>query len=108
MKAYLVDIGILLSEDDREFENYSIVYDKKYGYYDIDQYYVKDLEEAKKDVKNHINETDENAYGIISETFLDDDVDINDTYVEGETYDVESIVYSLAKINNELKENFVG
>lgn len=41
MRVYLIDEGILLTENDKEFESYATVYDKKYGYYDEGQYYVK-------------------------------------------------------------------
>ena len=33
-EIYLVEHGVLLSKDDREYECYSQVYDKKNGYYD--------------------------------------------------------------------------
>ena len=48
--VYLVDCGVLLKEDDSEFECYSTVYDKKYGYYDCGdgQYYSDEpLEKLK-------------------------------------------------------------
>ena len=48
MKAYLVDLGFLLDKTDKEFSFYASVYDHKHAYYDINQYYVKTLEEAKK------------------------------------------------------------
>ena len=34
MKVFLVEVGILLDETDKEFDAYSTVYDKKHGYFD--------------------------------------------------------------------------
>ena len=58
MRAYLIDEGILLTEEDEEFESYATVYNKKYGYYDEGQYYVKDEQRAIEDYKEVLNKTD--------------------------------------------------
>ena len=107
MKAYLVDVGILLKPNEEEFEFYSCVYDHKYGYYDTNQYYVLTLEQAKKDVQEHINQTDNYAYGVISITELSDDFDFEDCHDIQEHYLINDIEYSICKINNEIKENFI-
>ena len=109
MTAYLVDVGILLSDDDKEYDNYAIVYDKCHGYYDENQFYTKTKEEAIEYVKDYIKRgVDEiNAYGVVSETNIIDDYDFENDDIGEESYHPADIVYSLAKINGEIKENFV-
>ena len=72
MKAYLVDIGILLDYDDKEFDAYACVYDKRWGYYDTNQYYVPTLEQAKKDAIEKVANcrTYEETYPAIQEAFI--------------------------------------
>ena len=110
-KVYLLDLGTLLGADDPEYDSYNSVYDQAYGYYDIGQGYYADLASAVADAKDHVNASkdgDVDTYAVISETFIPADVDVDDTYVEGETYDVADIVYSLACIDSELVEKFVA
>ena len=109
MTAYLVDVGILLSDDDKEYDNYAIVYDKCHGYYDENQFYTKTKEEAIAYVKDYIKRgVDEiNAYGVVSETNIIDDYDFENDDIGEESYHSVDVVYSLAKINSEIKENFV-
>ncbi len=110
-KVYLLDIGTLLTDSDPEIDSYNVVYDKKYGYYDIGQCYYATLADAMADAKEHVNANkggDDNVYAVISETFIPADADIDDTYVEGESYDVADIVYSLAIIDGKLVEKFVA
>ena len=54
MLLYLIDIGILLENEDPEFEYYNIVYDHKYGYYDKNQYYKKSKDVAIKEAMEYI------------------------------------------------------
>lgn len=118
MTAYLVDVGILLSDDDKEYDNYAIVYDKCHGYYDENQFYTKTKEEAIEYVKDYIkrgvdeiNEyeviSETNVYGVVSETNIIYDYDFENDDIGEESYHPADVVYSLAKINGEIKENFV-
>ena len=108
MKAYLVDVGILLSENDDEFESYAIVYDKKYGYYDEHQFYRLTKEAAFDYVKAYVEGGVDNTYGIISQATLPDDFDFLDDCIFGpEKYLLEDVVYSVAKINGEVIDNFL-
>lgn len=109
MKAYLVDVGILLSEGDMEFNSYNMVYDKSHGYFDEDQFYVIDKQEAIDYVKQYVGDGVNNTYGIISETELDDDITSEDiengnVSVSGETYSIENVCFNLAKINDKVVE----
>ena len=109
MRAYLLDEGILLTEKDAEFESYNTVYDKKYGYYDEGQCYIAAEDEAIKQAKQYVTEGIENTYAVVSNTTLDDDVDINDEElcVDYEEYITDNIVYSVAKIDGIIVENFI-
>ena len=49
----------------------------------------------------------EKTYAIISTTEIPDDFDFDEGCVEDEKYSVEDIVYSVAKINGEIVENFI-
>ena len=105
--VYLVDIGVLLKEGDKNYENYSTVYDKKYGYDDEGQYYVRTLEEAMKDAFEYMDGAIDGSYIVISNTWIPTDCDPSNTPVEDENYDPEAIVYSARVENGELVENFV-
>ena len=107
MKAYLVDVGVLLSENDDEFESYAIVYDKKYGYYDENQFYLPTEEEAIDFAKVYVKDGVDNTYGVISLTELDDDFDFTDCVFGPEHYLLNDVVYSVAKINGKIVENFI-
>ena len=107
MKAYLVDVGVLLTKEDEEFDCYSCVYDHKYGYYDESQYYVSTKEKATKEIKEYVENGVEGTYGIVSLTILDDDItkqDIDDGNVDvsNEYYLKEDVCVGYAKINNQV------
>lgn len=111
MKAYLVDVGVLLTEKDEEFDFYSCVYDHKYGYYDENQYYVSTKEKAKKAIKEYVKNGVEGTYGIVSLTLLDDnitkqDIDDGNVDVSDEYYLETDICVGYAKINNKIVELF--
>ena len=107
MYAYLVEVGILLTKEDEEFEAYSGVYNRIYGFYDEDQYYVKEKEVAILNAKNYVEKGVENTYAIVSGTILPEDFDFENGVVEDAEYNMENVVYSVAKFNGELVENFL-
>lgn len=108
MKAYLVDVGVLLSDDHKEFDFYSSVYDKQYGYFDENQYYVKDLADALKQAKEYVDKGVDNTYAVVSETNIPYDYDFDSGEFGPESYHLEDVVYSAAKINGVVMEGFVG
>lgn len=107
MFTYLVEVGILLSVEDEEYNCYNHVYDKKHGYYDEDQYYVKDKTEAIKNAKTYVENGVENTYAVVSITVVPDDYDFEDGYVFDEFYHLNDVEYSVAKINGKIIENFI-
>lgn len=107
MKAYLVDVGVLLEKQNDKFDFYSCVYDHKYGYYDENQYYVSTKEKAIKQAKEYVENGIETTYGIVSLTTLDDsitkqDIDDGNVDVSNEHYLKEDVCVGYAKINNQV------
>lgn len=107
MTAYLVDVGILLSKENKEFDFYASVYDKKHGYYDENQFYTRTKKEAIEYVKKYVDDGVETTYGVVSETTLPYDYDFDNGEFGPETYHPVDVVYSIAKFDGEIKENFV-
>ena len=108
--VYLVDVGVLLTQDSEEFESYNVAYDHKYGYYDENQFYEVDKNKAINFVTQYVNDGVDNTYGVVMKTTLDyeiPDEEVEDTPVEGESYDPNDVVFSIAKINGGIQENFI-
>ena len=103
---YLVDIGVLLENKDHpEYQSYANVYDKKHGYYDEDQYYEPNLQDAIEMVTKYVKNGVENTYGVISKTQIGDtltDDEIREANVESETYEKTDVVFSMAKQNGKI------
>lgn len=115
--AYLVDLGILIFEGEDEFDAYAIAYDKKYGYYDENQYYTLDREAALQDAQDYLDEEISSyidgprRYAVITETWIEDDItqqDIDDgnVPVEDEHYLVEDAIFAKANIDGEQVDLF--
>ena len=108
MLAYLVDVGVLLDDDHEEYDAYAIVYDKAYAYYDENQFYTKTKEKAIEYVKKYIEKGVVGTYGVVSETTRLYDYDFENQNDFGpETYHPADVIYSIAKFEDEIKENFV-
>lgn len=107
MKVFLLDEGVLLSSESDYFDCYNMVYDKKWGYHDEGQCYIKDKETAINDAINYVKEGVEKTYAVITSTIIDDSADLDDCPVEDENYDVNDIIFSVAKINGEIVFGFI-
>lgn len=108
-RAYLVDVGILLAPDDEEFEAYAVSYDRARGYYDENQYYCLNRERAILEAQDHVVEGDEGTYGIVTGTWLDDDITNEDlengnVAVDNEEYLVEDVIFAAYKVDGEAEE----
>ena len=113
-ELYLVDIGILLNENDDEFECYSQVYDSKYGYYDESYYFItkEDLEKAIKQEKTYFKKYySKNTYVVISYQgfwYVEEDDDLQDLDLSSCDYSKSSVVYSVMKDKHgNIIENFI-
>lgn len=103
--AYLIDVGVLIMPGEHDFDAYATAYDKKYGYYDENQWYDFDRDRAIEYARNYVSEGVDCSYGIVSETWLDDSItqqDIDDGNVEvSEKYLPEDVVFAIAKVGGE-------
>lgn len=109
--AYLVDLGHLIFEGEHEFEQYAVSYDSQYGYYDDNQYYAFSRERAELEAQEWVEAEGDRAYGIVSETVLDDDItqediDEGSVDVEQEQYLVDDVVFAKAMIDGEIVDLF--
>lgn len=112
--VYLVEVGVLMKDKSEEsYDFYANAYDKKYGYYDEEQMYVVNKDEAIEYVRQYVEDGVDNTYGVVSTTELDaacfdeDGELLEDVTVEDESYAPENIVLSIVKEGTTLKENFI-
>lgn len=105
-----LDVGVLLTKDNKEFDHYSRFYDHKYGYYDEDQmpYKEKDLAKAIKYAREYVAEGVDMTYAVITnQGQINYAYGIDDGNIEDFTYLLEDVIFSIAKINGEIIENFI-
>lgn len=107
----VIDEGMLLTPDDKEFEQYSHVYNYAYGYYDEAQYYAHNLSAQIKHARERIQLFGDMSYIIIQRATFDADVlattPLDQIDVTGETYFPCDVEFSIAKINGKIIENFI-
>jgi hypothetical protein len=113
MKGILIccDVGVLLTSDDEEFEYYSQVYDHKYGYYDENQiaYKEADTDEAIEYAKQYVADGVDMTYAVITNQGQCHYTEpFDDGNIGGFTYSYEDVIYSVAKINGKIVENFIN
>ncbi len=106
---FLVDHGSLLNQNDREFGCYNNVYDKQYGYYDVEQYYTTDLEKDLKAVKELYTDANADNYYIIitdqghiddyGDTFQTNNINEIPLDAGNNDYSVDAIIYYEGKSN---------
>lgn len=91
---YYIEMGVLImpNEDPELFDQYNNVFNKKYGFFDEDRYKASVLEEAKSNAFEYVKNGVENTYAIIT---------------EGNSYAMEDVIFSVAKLNGNLVENFL-
>ena len=91
---YYIEMGVLImpNEDPELFDEYNNVFNEKYGFFDEDRYSVSVLKEAKADAFEYVKNGVEKTYAIIT---------------EGNSYDMEDVVFSIVKFNGNLIENFL-
>ena len=110
MKIYFLETGVLLDEQNAEYEAYSDVYDKKHGFYDECQKYMLRLDEAIREAEMYVQSGVENTYAIISVfeedcSFTEDELDDMDLPDNG--YSMEDVLFSIVKKEKRLVRNFL-
>ena len=107
-KVYIVDTGNLYNFNDKDcFDIYKNVYDRRRGYCTVLSYYGPTLELAVDRALWHLDNRGQNSYSIVSEICVSTDIDIDNTPVEEESYPAKDVVFSAAKIDGKLVENFI-
>lgn len=109
MKLYLVDLGVLLKNDNPEYDAYK-AYDKMHSFYDTIQYFVKDKNKAMEESKKHVEITGEGAYAVVTETEYEGDLtdeEINELSVD-KYADFGNVIFSCTIYTKDYyRENFV-
>lgn len=108
--AVLLDVGVLLTKDNEEFDFYSSVYDHEYGYYDENQiaYKGEDLVEAIKYAREYVNDGVDMTYAVITnQGIVNYEEPWEDDRIEDFTYLHEDVIFSITKINGDIIEDFV-
>lgn len=105
MKVYFIEVGVLIKNHEEEFEKYNIVYDHLYGYYDEDQYWSKDINEAKREVVKYVSRGIEGTYGLIKEYDIEPFQGWRKMKVPD--YDVDNIIFSVRKEHNLFDYDFI-
>lgn len=105
-----LEVGVLLTQLDEEFDSYSGVYDHRYGYYDEDQtaYKGEDLAKAIKYARQYVLDGVDMTYAVITnqgQINYNGEFDEND--IEDFTHNAEDVIFSVAKIYGKIVEDFV-
>lgn len=106
MKQQLIalDVGTILTRDDKEFDGYKKVYDKCLGYYDhdISAFAYQDLDKAIAIATTFLTETDGMNYAIISNQGIFNVESDLDKFLEQFTFAVEDIIVYLIKVKDKI------
>lgn len=110
MTIYLLEVGKLLEKDHKDYDFFSQKYDGKHGYYDQIQMYKSNYYEAVSLANSYIKAAADNTYVIVSRRELKCNVSpkvLDGMSVTPLQYDTDSVVFSAAKENYVITENFV-
>lgn len=103
-KIYYIECGVLLDKDNGDYDWYSNAFDKKHAFYDEYVDFTEDLEIAKKYCNDYIKNGVNGTYGIISQVYVDCDINIDDCYDyligDSDLYDVKNVIYNAWKLKN--------
>ena len=110
INTILLEVGVLITELDEDFDSYNGVYDHRYGYYDEDQtaYKESDLAKAIKYAREYVTDGVDMTYAVITnqgQINYANKFDSSD--IDGFTYDAEDVIFSVAKIYGKIIEDFV-
>lgn len=98
--VYFVETGVLLKEDDKEYESYNSVWDKKHSFYDEDQYHqeLSNKESMIQYLADYVKNGVPNTYAIVAGSYISADIDLEEgEFVENETYLTEDVHWSIYK-----------
>ena len=113
---YSLELGVLLPEDDSEYDSYAVAFDKKHAYYDEEHLESLDEQELINNATEYINSGVPRTYGVVSKIEVDNFDGIEDVIAEmnengfieesvdffnGEQYRPENVVWSGMKDDDE-------
>lgn len=110
------EVGVLLKPDHKEFDAYAIVYDKKYGYFNENDilYIEADKDSAISYAKEYVEKGVDMTYAVITdeglwdyEAYEDSGKLVDDGDIDECEFKHDDVIYSVAKINGEIVENFI-
>lgn len=106
---YVVEVGVLLAPDDKEFDAYSHCYDGKHGYYDEALFYVDGYLKACLEALDYAERGVEGTYGIVSGYGLCEETELNPEtdLVEDFHALVENVEFSVMKKDGKLIHDFI-
>jgi hypothetical protein len=112
---YECEVGVLLQEDDVEYDAYKseAVYGGKYSFYDENQFafMASEFEEWKNSCERYVREGVNRTYAIIKGPFICDEYEAamiqEDGYLDRYDYDIKNVIFSLAKIDNKIEKDFL-
>ena len=103
-KVYYIECGVLLDKDNGDYDWYSNAFDKKHAFYDEYVDFIEDLEIAKKYCNDYIKNGVNGTYGIVSQVYVDYDINIDDCYDyligDSDLYDIKNVIYNAWKLRN--------
>lgn len=109
-RLFRLETGVLLGKDDPEYEAYSQVYTKNFGFYDEDVAILFDYEDAKDHAKSYINDGVNRTYAVITSDIADLADEVIQAIKDGEftdindfSFDEKDILYFAYKDNMEIK-----
>ena len=106
----LLEVGVLLTELDEDFNSYNGVYDHRYGYYDEDQtaYKESDLAKAIKYARQYVLDGVDMTYAVITnQGQINYNGEFDENNIENFTYNAKDVIFSVAKIYGIIVEDFV-
>lgn len=118
VNVFRVELGVLLPQTHKEYNDYSQVYGSKNAYYNENDVLFMAKEDAICYAKHYVENGVKNTYAIVVDEIIHSDVDgieeircvgWNDSIDMDEfTFDGTNVVFSLVKTENEQIENFLN
>ena len=123
---YKIEVGVLLDEDNNEYNCYSQVYDKQHAFYDENVAFEIDYNLALKYANDYVNNGVNGTYAIINRLEYESDVvddtmymvnciigggyidDYIDRFSSEELYGTNNIVYDILKVKDKDHPYYLG
>lgn len=107
-----LDVGTLLSPDEIYFSCYRAYDNDDLGFHDDNQiaYKEEDKDKAIAYGKKYVENGHEGTYAVLTnqgDCLNGDDGEFDDGMIEGFEYNLKDVIYSVAKINGKIVENFL-